>query len=113
MDRKGPTAVLRSFAKLDHLGVVKQCQLNQRLMPDQMAGEKGFHLWANYMKTWYDLGIPHVQFNVVDNETLRAAQKEPESYTELMVRVGGFSAIFVALEKTVQDTIICRTVQEL
>ena len=47
-----------------------------------MAGEKGFQLWLNYMKTWYDLDVPHVQFNCVDTETLRAAQHEPEKYED-------------------------------
>ncbi|MDY6844882.1 MAG: pyruvate formate lyase family protein, partial [Thermodesulfobacteriota bacterium] len=81
MDKKGPTAVLRSVAKIDHVGAVRASLLNQRLSPTQLAGEKGFELWHNYIKTWADLGIDHVQFNMVDNETLRAAQKEPEKYT--------------------------------
>ena len=111
-DKKGPTAVLRSVAKVDHRRL-KQCLLNQRLSPSQMAGEKGFQLWMNYMKTWYDLNIPHVQFNMVDNETLRAAQREPEKYQELIVRVAGYSAHFVELNALTQEGIIERTVQEI
>ena len=78
MDKKGPTAVLRSVAKIDHIGDVRATLLNQRLSPQQLAGEKGFNVWYSYIKTWAELGIDHVQFNMVDNETLKAAQKERE-----------------------------------
>ncbi|MDY6844057.1 MAG: glycine radical domain-containing protein, partial [Thermodesulfobacteriota bacterium] len=64
-------------------------------------------------KTWADLGCDHVQFNMVDNETLRAAQKEPEKYTELIVRIAGYSAHFVDMNKKTQDTIIARNVQHI
>jgi formate C-acetyltransferase/benzylsuccinate synthase len=113
MDKKGPTAVLRSVAKIDHIGDVRATLLNQRLSPQQLAGEKGFNVWYSYIKTWADLGIDHVQFNMVDNETLKAAQKEPEMYPELIVRIAGYSAHFVDLNKKTQDTIIARNVQEL
>ncbi|MDY6833540.1 MAG: pyruvate formate lyase family protein [Chloroflexota bacterium] len=111
-DKKGPTAVLRSVSRIDHRQL-KQCLLNQRLSPSQLAGEKGFQLWMNYMKTWYDLNIAHVQFNMVDNETLRAAQVEPEKYQELIVRVAGYSAHFVELNALTQEGIIERTIQEI
>ena len=113
MDKKGPTAVLRSVSKLDHIGTVRSTLLNQRLSPTQLQGEKGFQLWLNYIRTWAELGIDHVQFNCVDNETLRAAQKEPERYWELIVRIAGYSAHFVELNRKTQDTIVARTVQEL
>ena len=113
LDKKGPTAVLRSVAKIDHVGAVRATLLNQRLSPTQLAGEKGFELWHNYIKTWADLGIDHVQFNMVDNETLRAAQKEPEKYSELIVRIAGYSAHFVDMNKKMQDTIIARNVQQI
>ena len=111
-DKKGPTAVLRSVSKVD-ARKMKQILLNQRLSPTQLAGEKGFQLWLNYMKTWYDLGVPHVQFNMVDNETLRSAQREPEKYQELIVRVAGYSAHFVELNALTQEGIVERTVQEI
>ena len=111
-DKKGPTAVLRSCSKIDYMRQ-KNCLLNQRLSQTQMAGEKGFQLWLNYVKTWYDLGLPHVQFNCVDTETLRAAQREPEKYSELVVRVAGYSAYFPALNRVTQDSIIARTLQEV
>ncbi|MDY6845159.1 MAG: glycine radical domain-containing protein, partial [Thermodesulfobacteriota bacterium] len=109
----GPTAVLRSVAKLDHVGSMRATLLNQRLSPSQLSGEKGFDLWRNYVMTWHDLGLNHVQFNMVDNETLRAAQKEPEKYSELIVRIAGFSAHFVEMNKKTQDSIIARNVQQL
>ena len=112
LDKKGPTAVLRSCSKIDWRQL-KECLLNQRLSNTQMAGEKGFQLWLNYMKTWYDLEVPHVQFNCVDTETLRQAQTEPEKYQELIVRVAGYSAHFVDLQRFAQDAIISRTLQEV
>ena len=113
LDKKGPTAVLNSVAKFDHIKDFRSSLLNQRLNPAQFVGNKGFELWSNYMKSWSDLGINHVQFNMVDNETLVAAQKEPEDYPELIVRVAGYSAHFVELNKRSQDTIIARTIQSL
>ncbi|HOJ14100.1 MAG TPA: glycine radical domain-containing protein, partial [Deltaproteobacteria bacterium] len=79
----------------------------------QMAGEKGYQLCKAYMKTWADLGIDHVQFNCVSDETLRAAQRDPEKYPELIVRVAGYSAHFVDISRKTQDNIIQRTVQGL
>jgi len=113
MDKKGPTAVLRSVGKLTHENMFRANLLNQRLSPAQLVGDKGFQVWKSYIETWCDLGINHVQFNMVDNETLLAAQKQPEDYSELFVRVAGYSAAFVELNKRTQDTIIARTVQEL
>ena len=105
--------MLRSCSKVDWRRNLKNCLLNQRLSNTQMAGEKGFQLWLNYMKAWYDYDIPHVQFNCVDTETLRAAQVEPEKYQELIVRVAGYSAHFVDINRFSQDAIIARSVQEL
>jgi benzylsuccinate synthase len=111
LDKKGPTAVLSSCAKIDHITEGRAFLLNQRLSPIQMAGEKGYQLWKAYMKTVYDLGLDHVQFNCVSDEALRAAQKEPEKYPELIVRVAGYSAHFVDISRKTQDNIIQRTVQ--
>jgi pyruvate formate-lyase/glycerol dehydratase family glycyl radical enzyme len=111
-DRKGPTAVLKSVSKIDaryHKGNL----LNQRLSPSMMQGERGFQLWEAYMKTWYDLGIDHVQFNVVDNETLKSAQKEPEKHEDVIVRVAGYSARFVNINRYAQEAIMARTEHEL
>jgi len=112
-DKKGPTAVLRSVGKLEHENMFRANLLNQRLSPAQLVGDKGFDLWKSYIESWCDLGINHVQFNMVDNETLVAAQKEPEDYDELVVRVAGYSAHFTSLNRKTQDAIIARTIQEL
>lgn len=108
-DTKGPTAVLQSVSKVDPMGSFAQL-LNQRFMPQYLEGDNK-QLFAAYLKTWSDLGIWHIQFNVVDSEVLRDAQKHPERYQDLVVRVAGFSAYFLDLSTTVQDEIIARTEQ--
>jgi pyruvate-formate lyase len=113
LDKNGPTAVLNSCGKIDHITDGRAFLLNQRLSPSQLAGDKGYKLWRAYMKTWADLGIDHIQFNVVDDSTLRSAQKEPENYQEVIVRVAGYSAHFVDISRKTQDNIIQRTVQGL
>jgi formate C-acetyltransferase/benzylsuccinate synthase len=92
--------VLKSCSKIDHIGDGRAFLLNQRLSPTQLAGEKGYQLWRSYIKTWADLGLDHVQFNMVSDETLRAAQREPEKYQEVIVRVAGYSAHFVDIRTT-------------
>ncbi|MBN2283585.1 MAG: formate acetyltransferase [Deltaproteobacteria bacterium] len=113
LDKKGPTAVLKSCSKIDHISDGRAFLLNQRLSPTQLAGEKGYQLWKTYMKTWADLGLDHVQFNCVSDETLRSAQRDPEKYQEVIVRVAGYSAHFVDISRKTQDNIIQRTVQGL
>ena len=113
LDKKGPTAVLKSCAKIDHVSDVRASLLNQRLSPTQLSGEKGYQLWKAYIKTWAELGMDHVQFNMVDDGTLRAAQRDPEKYQEVIVRVAGYSAHFVDISRKTQDNIIQRTVQGL
>lgn len=113
LDKKGPTAVLKSCSKIDHISDGRAFLLNQRLSPTQLQGEKGYQLWSAYMQTWADLGLDHVQFNMVSDETLRAAQKDPEKYQEVIVRVAGYSAHFVDISRKTQDNIIQRTVQGL
>jgi formate C-acetyltransferase/benzylsuccinate synthase len=113
LDKNGPTAVLKSCGKIDHVKHGRAFLLNQRLSPTQMAGEKGYKLWSAYMKTWADLGLDHVQFNMVDDKSLRAAQKDPEKYQELIVRVAGYSAHFVDISRKTQDNIIQRTIQSM
>ncbi|MDY6935040.1 MAG: pyruvate formate lyase family protein [Spirochaetota bacterium] len=113
LDKKGPTAVLKSCGKIDHISDGRAFLLNQRLSPTQLSGEKGYQLWKSYMRTWADLGIDHVQFNMVDDATLRAAQKDPEQYQEVIVRVAGYSAHFVDISRKTQDNIIQRTIQGL
>jgi len=111
-DKKGPTAVLNSCAKIDY-SLQKGVLLNQKLDHNVMNSDKGFSLWYAYMKTWHRLGLDHVQFNVCNPEDMRNAQKQPEKYPDLIVRVAGYSARFVDLSVYAQDTIIARTEQEL
>jgi pyruvate formate-lyase/glycerol dehydratase family glycyl radical enzyme len=109
MDKKGPTAVLKSASKIDTIKTYNHL-LNQKFLPSALEGEMK-DVFLSYLKTWGDLGISHVQFNVVDKERLLDAQRHPEGYQELIVRVAGYSAYFVDLSKGLQDSIIDRTEQ--
>ncbi|PIX24980.1 MAG: formate C-acetyltransferase/glycerol dehydratase family glycyl radical enzyme, partial [Deltaproteobacteria bacterium CG_4_8_14_3_um_filter_45_9] len=108
-DTKGPTAVLKSCSKIDAVQAYNQL-LNQRFLPQFLKGENK-EKFVSYLRSWCDLGVPHVQFNVVDSATLRDAQKRPEKYTNLIVRVAGYSAYFIDLSKGIQDNIIDRNEQ--
>jgi len=110
-DRKGPTAVLNSVCKVDPLVTFNQL-LNQKFLPQFMEGP-GKEIFAAYLKSWGDLGIHHIQFNVMDAKRLREVQKNPEQSGDVVVRVAGYSAYFVDLPKGLQDSIIERTEQEL
>jgi pyruvate-formate lyase len=80
-----------------------------KMHPAAVETNSGMMKWANLIRTYFDLGGWEIQFNVVSAETLREAQKNPEKYKDLVVRVVGYSAFFVELEKSVQDDIIRRT----
>jgi formate C-acetyltransferase len=109
MDKNGPTAVIKSTSKIDPL-MTQTLLLNQKFLPQFLEGENK-KVFADYLKTWADLGHWHVQFNVVSKGTLLDAQQRPEDYSDLIVRVAGYSAYFVDLSKGVQDDIIARTEQ--
>ena len=106
-DRSGPTAVLKSMSKVS--GRWHELA-NQRFLPQYLEGDDK-EKFAAYLKTWFDLGNSHIQFNVADEETLVEAQKHPEDYMDLVVRVAGYSAYFVDLSRGLQDDIIARTAQ--
>jgi len=108
-DRKGPTAVLRSVSKVDPL-VTWNHLFNQSFMPQYLTGHNA-EVFAQYLKTYGDLGVHHIQFSIVDRDTLEDAQAHPEKHTDLMVRVCGYSAYFVDLNRGMQDGIIARTPQ--
>ncbi len=108
-DTKGPTATLKSVGKLDPQ-MSNEMLLNQKFMTQFLEGENK-QLFADYLKTWYDLGCWHIQFNVVDKNVLQDAQVNPEKYPDLVVRVAGYSAYWVDLGKPMQDDIIRRTEQ--
>jgi len=110
-DRRGPTAVLRSVAKMDHLRTGGTL-LNQKLAPRLMAGEAGLDTLLHLVRTYFRLDGHHVQFNVVDAETLRAAQAHPDEHRDLIVRVAGYSDYFCDLGRALQDEIIARTAHD-
>lgn len=111
-DTKGPTAVMRSVTKLQTVKMVAQL-LNLRLSPSTLATEEGLRNWVRLLRGFEALKGWHVQFNMISTETLLDAQTHPEKYRDLIVRVAGYSALFVTLDKATQDDIIARTVHEM
>ena len=109
-DRTGPTAVLRSLGKLPHTCIDGGTLLNLKFTPASVEGEAGRIRLSAFLKSFLDLDVFHVQFNVVGHEVLRCAQAHPEEYKSLLVRVAGYSAYFVELSREVQDDILSRTV---
>jgi formate C-acetyltransferase len=107
-DRKGPTAVIKSVSKIDHARTGGTL-LNQKFAPELLASEEGLDKLAHLIRTYFKLDGHHVQFNVVDAATLRDAQKHPERYGDLLVRVAGYSDYFVNLSLELQNEIIKRT----
>jgi len=107
-DRKGPTAVLKSASKMDHVRTGGTL-LNQKFSPTLLENEKGVENLMHLVRSYFTLGGHHVQFNVVSAEILRDAQAHPEQYRDLIVRVAGYSDYFSDLGKTLQDEIIART----
>jgi len=107
-DRHGPTAVLKSAAKMDHARTGGTL-LNQKFTPQILAEDAGLEHLVQLVRTYFRLDGHHVQFNVVDADTLRAAQREPGQYRDLIVRVAGYSDYFCDLGRALQDEIIART----
>ncbi len=108
-DVNGPTATIKSVAHLEHINLVQGTIFNMKMHPGPLETKAGMKKWADLIRTYFDLGGWEIQFNVVDADTLRDAQLHPENYKDLVVRVVGYSAFFVELEKSVQDDIISRT----
>ncbi len=107
-DRCGPTAVIRSAAKMDHARTGGTL-LNQKFTPQLLNDEAGLDKLVQLIRTYFKLDGHHIQFKVVDAATLRAAQQHPEQYRDLIVRVAGYSDYFCDLGKALQDEIIART----
>lgn len=108
-DRNGPTAYLKSVAKIDNLLAANGVSVNIKFNPQNLTGDKGSHILSSLVKTYFELGGMHLQINVLDKETLLDAQRHPEKHAGLMVRVAGYSAYFTDLMKEIQDEIIART----
>ena len=107
-DRKGPTAVFRSAAKMDHIRTGGTL-LNMKLAPSLIEGEAGIERLRHLVRGYFEMDGHHVQFNVVDSETLRRAKADPDSHRDLIVRVAGYSDYFCDLSEALQDEIIRRT----
>jgi len=107
-DAKGPTAVLRSAAKVDHVRTGGTL-LNQRFLPSVLSGEQGIAKVAHLVRTYFRMNGHHIQFNVVDSDTLRDAQRNPEKHRDLIVRVAGYSDFFHNLDTALQEEVIART----
>ena len=107
-DRKGPTAVIQSAAKIDHLRTGGTL-LNQKFTPHLLADEEGIDKLAHLIRSYFRLDGHHIQLNVVSADTLREAQKHPEKYRDLIVRVAGYSDYFVDVSVDLQNEIIKRT----
>lgn len=110
-DVNGPTAACNSVAKLDHAIASNGTLFNMKMHPTAMSGQKGLENFISLIRGYFDQKGMHMQFNVVDRQTLLEAQKHPEKYSGLVVRVAGYSALFTTLSKSLQDDIIRRTEQ--
>jgi formate C-acetyltransferase len=111
-DRRGPTAVIKSLAKMDQAksgGTL----LNQRFLPSVVKDQEGIEKLCHLIRTYFNLGGHHIQFNIVDSQTLRQAQKTPDDYRDLLVRVAGYSDYFVDLDADHQEEIIARTEHDI
>ncbi|KZL91026.1 glycyl radical protein [Clostridium magnum] len=108
-DITGPTAAVNSVAKIDHYKASNGTLFNQKFHPSALEGQTGLQNLSSLVRSFFDQKGLHVQFNVVSRETLLDAQKNPENYGNLVVRVAGYSAHFTSLDKSIQDDIIKRT----
>ncbi len=108
-DRAGPTAAMKSVASTGHDRLGMGSLFNMKFTPMQFSTEEGRTKFADLIKGFFAAGGYHVQFNVVSNELLRAAQKDPKKYRDLIVKVAGYSARFTDLDKQLQDQLIART----
>lgn len=110
-DVKGPTAAANSVSKLDHSIASNGTLFNQKFHPSALSGRAGLENFVSFIRGYFDQKGSHIQFNVVRKETLLDAQKNPEEYKTLVVRVAGYSALFTSLSRSLQDDIINRTEQ--
>jgi formate C-acetyltransferase len=110
-DTHGPTAVIKSAVKIDQVPY-QATLLNMKFHPSALQTTGDLRKLSDLIRTYFSLGGKHIQFNVVSRETLLDAQKHPENYRDLIVRVAGYSAYFVQLGKTIQDEIVGRMEHE-
>ena len=108
-DQEGPTAVLKTVSKLDNILTTNGSLLNVKFNPSSLETHEGLRKFIGYIKAFVKLKVQHVQFNIVSADLLRQAQKNPEDFKDLVIRVAGYSAIFVDLNEYIQNDIINRT----
>jgi formate C-acetyltransferase len=115
MDVNGPTVSLRSMAKARCLGYKEKAAdlINMKFTPQTVAGEEGTRRLMQIIRTWCDMKLWHLQFNILNRATLLAAQRDPEKYRNLVVRIAGYSAYFVDLSPMQQAEIIARTEEQM
>ena len=109
-DRNGPTAVIKSASKMDHL-ITGGTLLNQKFSPKVVDGEAGLENMSALVRSYFNMDGHHIQFNVIEKQVLIEAQKNPDENKDLIVRVAGYSDLFNNLDKVLQDEIIERTEQ--
>ena len=112
-DFNGPTAILSSMGKINHAELTAGVTLNLRFDPSIFQDRNGIPRFVNFLRAFADQGIFQVQINIIDTETLRQAQQEPEKYRDLVVKVAGYSAYFTQLIKPLQDGLIARTQHQI
>ena len=110
-DTNGPTASANSVSRLDHFIASNGTLYNMKFHPSALAGREGLSNFVSLIRSYFDQKGSHMQFNVVSRETLLDAQKNPDKYRSLVVRVAGYSALFTTLSRSLQDDIIRRTEQ--
>jgi pyruvate formate-lyase/glycerol dehydratase family glycyl radical enzyme len=108
-DKLGPTAILKSVSKLDNYLTSNGSLLNVKFNPKTLEGDQGIKKMVDYLLAFMKLKLQHIQFNVISADTLKEAQKHPESHKGLVVRVAGYSAFFIELSIEIQNDIISRT----
>jgi pyruvate-formate lyase len=106
-DTHGPIAVIKSASKIDQT-LYQSTLLNMKFHPSTLETTEDMRKLSDFTKTYFAMGGKHIQFNIVSKETLLDAQKQPEKYRDLIVRVAGYSAYYVQLTKIIQDEIIQR-----
>ncbi|HTP66444.1 MAG TPA: pyruvate formate lyase family protein, partial [Geobacteraceae bacterium] len=111
MDHAGPTASVKSVAHLDHVIASNGTLLNMKFHPNALKDDKGVQNLVGVTETFFNGGGTHIQYNVVSRDMLLDAQKNPDKYQGMVVRVAGYSAFFTSLDKAIQDDIIARTEQ--
>ncbi|MEI3400032.1 MAG: glycine radical domain-containing protein [Christensenellales bacterium] len=111
MDRLGPTAAAKSVAKVKHALAINGVNFNLKFMPAMLKTDSDRQKLTDLIRGYFTLGGMHIQFNVLTSQKLRDAQKHPEDYRGMVVRVAGYSAFFVELDEEIQNEIILRTQQ--